>query len=156
KALGGDVCDAITAIGMAIKAKTENQINIRVISCSWGCYPNDPDNDLTHCPGRDSGCNDSLCKIIQYAGEKDIDILFVASAGNSEQDNDQYPHYPSSYNLPNLIAVAATDNDDDLYTDSGQGSNYGKNSVCLTAPGSAIWSTSPSHGICDDRPYRFF
>ena len=36
-------------------------------------------------------------------------ILFIAAAGNDGQNNDQYPHYPSSYDVPNIIAVAATD-----------------------------------------------
>ena len=34
-------------------------------------------------------------------------MLFVAAAGNSGLNNDTYPQYPSSYNLDNIIAVAA-------------------------------------------------
>ncbi|MHC4608641.1 MAG: S8 family serine peptidase, partial [Planctomycetota bacterium] len=42
----------------------------------------------------------------------DAGIIFAAAAGNDALDNDDYPHYPSSYDLPNIIAVAATDESD--------------------------------------------
>ena len=35
--------------------------------------------------------------------------LFVAAAGNDGVNNDATPHYPSSYDLPNVISVAASD-----------------------------------------------
>ena len=45
-------------------------------------------------------------------------ILFVAAAGNApdnpEPDNDIVPHFPSSYDAPNVIGVAATDSSDAL------------------------------------------
>ncbi len=65
--------------------------------------------------------------------------LHVAAAGNDRSDNDQEPHYPSSYDIPNLIAVAATDNRDRL----AGFSNYGEESVDLAAPGASIYSTVP-------------
>src|SRR2546425_7079300 len=47
------------------------------------------------------------------------EILFVAAAGNvgtdtPERDNEIVPHYPSSYDAPNVVAVAATDQNDNL------------------------------------------
>ena len=39
-------------------------------------------------------------------------ILHAAAAGNSNGDNDAVPHYPSSYTLDNILAVAATDRND--------------------------------------------
>jgi thermitase len=60
--------------------------------------------------------------------------LFVTAAGNAGSDNDAVPRYPASYLLPNLIAVAATDNNDRL----APFSNYGKESVDLAAPGTGI------------------
>ena len=66
-------------------------------------------------------------------------MLFVASAGNDGTNNDVTPRYPSSYNVPNVIAVAATDNRDLL----APFSNYGPTSVHLAAPGSNILSTTP-------------
>ena len=49
------------------------------------------------------------------------------------------PHYPSNYELPNVISVASTDQNDKLSTFS----NYGKKTVDVAAPGSKIFSTIP-------------
>lgn len=65
--------------------------------------------------------------------------LFVASAGNAGTDIDATPHYPASYDLPNVIAVGATDNSD---VRAGF-SNYGTSTVDLYAPGVGIMSTVP-------------
>lgn len=65
--------------------------------------------------------------------------LFVASAGNDAVNNDEAPHYPSSYDLPYIVAVAATDSHD-LLADF---SCYGEQSVDLAAPGVNILSTYP-------------
>jgi len=65
--------------------------------------------------------------------------VLVAAAGNDGSDNDQNPCYPASYNLPNLISVAATDNCDRL----AEFSNYGVQSVHVGAPGVSIFSTIP-------------
>ena len=65
--------------------------------------------------------------------------LFIVAAGNDATDNDTRPHYPSSYDLPNIIAVGATNSsDNNVY-------NYGKNSVHLGAPGYGVWSTIPTY-----------
>lgn len=79
-------------------------------------------------------------------------ILHAAAAGNSNNDNDSGPHYPSNYDLPNIIAVAATDSND-LYAGF---SSYGATSVDLAAPGVSILSTVPSGacGLCDPSGYR--
>ncbi len=63
--------------------------------------------------------------------------LHMMAAGNSGTDNDSRPHYPSSYDLPNNIAVAASDRTDHLASFSC----YGKESVDLAAPGKDILST---------------
>ncbi|PIV83086.1 MAG: hypothetical protein CO150_09795 [Nitrospirae bacterium CG_4_9_14_3_um_filter_53_35] len=67
--------------------------------------------------------------------------LFVAAAGNEGNNNDVTPNYPSNYNLNNIIAVAATDHNDLL----AYFSNYGTNSVDLSAPGVDILSTTPNN-----------
>jgi subtilisin family serine protease len=66
-------------------------------------------------------------------------ILLVAAAGNEGTDNDSNPSYPASYNLPNIIAVAATDQGDNL----AWFSNYGRTSVDVAAPGTNIYSAKP-------------
>ncbi len=66
-------------------------------------------------------------------------MAFVAAAGNSGVDTDSSPHYPSSMDLPNIIAVAATDHNDA----KASWSNYGATSVDLAAPGVDVLSTLP-------------
>ncbi|MGE0725973.1 MAG: S8 family serine peptidase, partial [Alphaproteobacteria bacterium] len=63
--------------------------------------------------------------------------LVVAAAGNNGVDLEVSPRYPVSHDLDNIIAVAATDDDDLLASYS----NYGADSVDLAAPGSNIYST---------------
>lgn len=68
--------------------------------------------------------------------------LHIMAAGNSGSNNDVSPHYPSSYNLDNNIAVAATDRNDKM----AYFSCYGKESVDIAAPGVDIYSTVPGGG----------
>ncbi|MBI5675237.1 MAG: S8 family serine peptidase [Nitrospirae bacterium] len=86
---------------------------------------------------------------IDYANTNGV--LFVASAGNGREDglggidfvgdnNDLFPHYPASFDLPNIISVAATDQRDQRVPFS----NYGPLSVDIAAPGVYIWSTVPN------------
>lgn len=65
--------------------------------------------------------------------------LHIAACGNSHLDTDRIPHYPSAYDMPNMISVAATDQRDRLASFS----NYGAESVDLAAPGEDIYSTFP-------------
>lgn len=70
------------------------------------------------------------------------EALHIMAAGNSSDNNDVTPHFPSSYRLPNSIAVAATDRNDHM----AWFSCYGKSSVDLAAPGKDIYSTVPGGG----------
>lgn len=63
--------------------------------------------------------------------------VFVAAAGNNGTNNDTTPRYPASFDLDNVIAVAATDHNDNR----ASWSNYGATSVDLGAPGTSIYST---------------
>ena len=71
----------------------------------------------------------------------DSDILFVAAAGNEARSNDIFPHYPSNYRAPNVLAVAASDRSDlrPNFT------NAGTATVHMAAPGSSILSTLPGN-----------
>ncbi|HUS35217.1 MAG TPA: S8 family serine peptidase [Verrucomicrobiae bacterium] len=62
--------------------------------------------------------------------------IFIAAAGNDGEDNDIFPHFPSSYDLDNIVSVAALDRRDQL----ADFSNYGRNSVDIGAPGVEIFS----------------
>ena len=89
-------------------------------------------------------------------------MLFVAAAGNSNVNNDMTPHYPSSYDSPNIIAVAAImQNDQRAHYPGWWGSNYGAQSVDLFAPGGFILSTvppdpPPAPGEPPEEAYAFF
>ena len=71
----------------------------------------------------------------------DFQLLFVAAAGNRNADTDINVNYPSSYDIPNVLAVAATDRNDL----KASFSSYGRKSVDLAAPGVAILSTLPGN-----------
>jgi subtilisin family serine protease len=131
----GSNADAIEAINYATAMRSRG-INIKLTNNSWGGAPFDQ----------------SLMTAIQNSGN--AGMLFVASAGNSGQNNDVTPFYPASYNLPNVVAVAATDNNDQLASFS----NYGASSVDVTAPGVNILSTVPATGfpgIADPSRYNY-
>lgn len=68
----------------------------------------------------------------------DAGKLFVAAAGNSGSNNDVIPQYPASYDVANIVSVAALDVDGTL----ADFSCYGKTAVDLAAPGVAILSTT--------------
>ena len=114
----GTTKDAIEAINYVIERKKAG-VNVRVISASWGSTQR----------------SRALEAIIRKAYENDI--LFVAAAGNASVNNDRSPHYPSSYNVPNVVSVAALDRNDQLAAFS----NYGVKSVAIGAPGVDILST---------------
>ncbi|MEW6218062.1 MAG: S8 family serine peptidase [Thermodesulfobacteriota bacterium] len=94
--------------------------NVVAVNASFGCY----------------GCFDAIEKAaIETLGA--AGVVFVAAAGNDGTNNDTEPHYPSSYDCPNLLSVAATDSSDNL----AGFSNYGPTSVDLGAPGQEVLST---------------
>jgi subtilisin family serine protease/subtilisin-like proprotein convertase family protein len=68
--------------------------------------------------------------------------VVVTSAGNGDSsgsgyDLDTNPSYPASYNLANVVTVAATSKTDNITLFS----NYGTNTVDLAAPGLNVYST---------------
>src|SRR5262249_34175622 len=120
----GTLVDAINAIEFAIQVKAafpNGAANVRVLSNSWAGGP----------------FSQSLFDEITRTNQNDM--LFVAAAGNSATNNDTAPTYPASYQIPNVIAVAAINNQDALASFS----NFGANSVHLGAPGVGVLSTVP-------------
>ncbi len=120
----GTTKDAIEAINYVIDRKKAG-VNVRVISASWGST-------------QKSRALEDVIKKAYEAG-----ILFVAASGNSSVDTDKNPHYPSSYNLGNIISVAALDRNDQLTSFS----NYGAKTVHIAAPGKDILSTWLDNGF---------
>ncbi len=88
---------------------------------------------------------------LSYANENGV--LYVGSAGNYGTDNDATPVYPASYDLPNIISVAATDSDDELASFTGGSSCYGETTVHVAAPGKDIISTGTLSVISTDSTY---
>ena len=125
---GGTTANAVKAVDYLSDLKTRHGINIVASNNSWG----------------GGGFSQALYDAISRANGKDI--LFIAAAGNGGSDgigdnNDVTQSYPSNYDLPNVIAVAAI-------TSSGAKSsfsNYGLTTVDLGAPGQGIWSTTASN-----------
>ena len=110
---GGSVDGAIEAILYA------DHMGARVVNNSWG-----------------------INKYSQalYDTLKASPALHVCAAGNSHRDIDSQPHYPAAFDLPNVLTVAASDDDDALV----KSSNHGATSVDLSAPGLDIYSTLPN------------
>jgi subtilisin family serine protease len=120
----GTTKDAVEAINYVIDRKRAG-VNVRIISASWGS----------------TAKSRAMEDVIRKAYEEGI--LFVAAAGNSSSDNDVAPHYPSSYNLGNVVSVAALNRRDELASFS----NYGAKSVNVAAPGEEILSTWLKNGF---------
>ena len=115
---------AARAVDYFTDLKVNRGVNLVATSNSWGCY-----------------CySQTLYNAIGRANE--AGILFVAAAGNDRINNDRRPFYPASYNLPNVISVAAIDEFGKLASFS----NYGGRTVHLGAPGVGIGSTTMNNG----------
>lgn len=113
----GSIGDAIDAIEFAVQANLAGAANVRVLSNSWG------------------GITTSRALLEEIERVYAHNILFVCSAGNWSRTLRN--EYPSTYNVPNILAVAASTPDDRL----AEFSNYGAWSVHLAAPGVDVLST---------------
>ena len=80
---------------------------------------------------------DAIARFIAAGG------IFVAAAGNEGNDNDDFfTSYPASYNVPGVISVAASDNNDGI----AGFSSFGAETVDLAAPGVAVLTTASGGG----------
>jgi thermitase len=109
----GNLEHALLAIDYAVKN------GAKVLSNSWG----------------GGGFSETLKEAIERSHA--AGTIFVAAAGNEANNNDAKESYPASYDIPNVISVAAIDNKGKLASFS----NYGKTKVHLAAPGVNIYST---------------
>ncbi len=116
----GDLGNGIKAIDYAI------QKHVRVISASWGAA----------IPRSQAA---PLIEAVKRAD--DAGIIFVVAAANDGKSNDTTEVYPANAGFPNSIVVAASDASDA----KPYWSNYGRQSVHLSAPGDAIMSTLPGN-----------
>lgn len=113
----GTTADAIKAVDYATK------LNVDIMSNSWG----------------GGGASQALEDAIKGAAQ--AGIVFTAAAGNSATDNNTTPHYPSNYDVENVISVASHTYDDVL----SDFSCYGSQTVHVAAPGQNVLSTTPGN-----------
>jgi subtilisin family serine protease len=117
---GGSVSDAISCLDYIATMK-DRGYNIVATNNSWG----------------GSSASQALFDAIKTQMNKGI--LLIAASGNDAQDNDLFGHYPATYDLPNVVSVAASDRTDRMATFS----DVGKRTVHLSAPGVGVVSTYP-------------
>lgn len=110
---GGTLANAIKSIDYATKNGAD------IMSNSWG-----------------GGAASAILKTAISDANK-AGILFVVAAGNDSNDNDSTPTYPSSYDVDNVLSVAALDNRGAFASFS----NFGATSVHVAAPGVNIVSS---------------
>ncbi|MGI8733744.1 MAG: S8 family peptidase, partial [Pyrinomonadaceae bacterium] len=109
----GDIADAVEAIDYAASH------GAHVINISWGTN------------GESLILKDTIERAIRRG------VIVVCSAGNSGQNLDSMPYYPASFAIPDLIAVASSDNFDQLPA----WSNWGRQRVTMAAPGVNVVTT---------------
>ena len=121
----GSTSNAVRGIYYAIDMRNRG-VNVRVINASWG------------------GGSESQSLRQAIVDANNAGILFVCAAGNSGDDTDVTPDFPSAYSKeqPNAISVAAVSQAGSLASFS----NFGHSSVSLAAPGVSIISTHPTVG----------
>ncbi len=119
---GGTLWNGAQTVSYAAK------IGARVVNASWGCLG-------ASCYA--SYMVDALNALNAKGG------VFIAAAGNNNRNNnDVSPTYPANYANPNVIAVAATDSNDNLASFT----NIGATKVHLAAPGVGVLSSVPGGG----------
>lgn len=120
----GYLNNAIECINYALAIKSANQYPRMIFNLSWGW---------------DGSSSQALYNSLKSA--RNAGVLVVTSAGNTGKNSDLVPHYPSSYDLDNIIRVGGSDANDV----PASWSNYGISSVDLFAPGANIFSTLPGN-----------
>ncbi|MDX6381150.1 MAG: hypothetical protein QOI57_2174, partial [Rubrobacteraceae bacterium] len=113
---GGSTSDAIAAVEYATQMGM--RMGMRISNNSWG----------------GGSYSQALKDAIDSSG-----MLFVAAAGNASNNNDTTPFYPASYTSPNILSVAAVNDQGNLASFS----NYGASSVDISAPGVEVLSSVP-------------
>ncbi len=121
-ASSGETSALIEAMQWLVAAKQEG-VNVRVVN----------DSDSFFGTAR----SEALENEIEVLGANNM--LFVASAGNTGNDNDdvEVQRYPCSYDRPNELCATSSNNRDELPS----WANYGQHTVDLAAPGVSIYST---------------
>lgn len=115
-----DMAGVAAAVDYVVTLQKEQGVNVRAINMSF------------------TGPSFSNVVYDAIAAAERAGMLAIAAAGN---ESGSKRRYPAGFNLPNIISVAGTDQND-LKADF---SNYGRRWVHIAAPGDDIWSTGPTH-----------
>lgn len=141
---------AIVAAHDYVTALREAGVNVAVTNNSYGAYLPEFYEDT---PEGVNAERDAIQRWINSGG------IFVASAGNGDRrtgigidlDNSDVLNFPSSYDIPGIISVAAMDKFNNLSSYS----NYGAESVDIAAPADETLTTA-SNGATDGGGYTYF
>jgi hypothetical protein len=117
----GSIATVISCINYLVNLKKNHGINIVATNNSYGGFPY------------------SVGMFNAIAASRDANMVFVAGAGNNGTNNDSAPFYPASYQISNVISVAANDSS----KNKANFSNFGVTSVDISAPGVSVLSTIP-------------
>ena len=119
----GDLFNGAKSVDYAVQQKVD------VISASWG---------MTVPAGQES----QIQPILEAIGRAEqAGIPFVVAAANDGKNNDKTNVQPANAPYSNVIAIAASDNNDA----KPSWSNYGRAKVAIAAPGADIMSTIPGN-----------
>lgn len=124
---GGDVADSTARLYLTralegyeyVIAMKRRGVNVCAVNNSWGFYD----------------YNQAQADAFDVAGREGI--LSICAAGNSAYNSDNYAHWPSCYDFPYVISVAASNPSDTLASFS----SFGRGTVDLAAPGEGILTT---------------
>jgi len=117
---GGSLFAAIKGIDYMVEIKRQYNIENMVSNNSWGGG------------GFSQALKDSIIRA------RDEGIVFVTAAGNDGRNTDGRAHYPSGYQLRNILRIGAIGSDGT----PASFSNYGTESVDISGPGVGIYSAT--------------
>ncbi|PNH07896.1 Subtilisin NAT, partial [Tetrabaena socialis] len=128
------------------------RMGAHVVSCSFG--PRSPILQPTSSDRAQAAQELRLYeRAVQPMAQKGV--LLVAAAGNEDTDLDQVrnvnmPYLPCTLDLPNVVCVAASNSNNQIWREIASnrwiGTNTGRTTVDIAAPGSRIISTVPGGG----------
>ncbi len=120
----GYINRAIECINYALAIKEANNYPRMIFNISWGFEGTFPQSLYN-----------------AFVAAQEAGVIMVCSAGNGGKNADVTAHWPSSFNMDNIIRVGASDANDQ----KASFSNYGITAVDVFAPGVEILSTMPGN-----------
>ncbi|HEX5222347.1 MAG TPA: S8 family serine peptidase [Verrucomicrobiae bacterium] len=125
---GGSTADAVQAIDYVTSLRTSKGLNVVAINASWGMYPG-------------AALDQALLASVSRAAA--ANILFLAAAMNNNTNTDLKPVWPAGFDTTAAVGYDSVISVGSIDTNGFKAatSNFGQNSVDLSAPGVSIQST---------------